>query len=530
MKRSRLFLPFVLSAVGLLGGAVGYGARHFSGEPSAPSAAGGSTAGTAGQRQRDAPGSIAADARKEASKLPVIPHRKSTETVESLLAMDPATSYGKVAAWMADAGEDEIAAFWAGYQGGKRTNDMTDLVFLNWTRLNPQGAIAATAGSKDGHYAWWAWAAHDPKEALAEAMANNRDRVGNVTWGIGEFHPEWLRENFEKLPEDARANAMRGMRKWTDRQDPEGSLDFMREHKMGFDKETFLGLVRKDPWAAEDWLKRNPSVSDTRYSGDQSVVDLMVATMARERPEDLERMMAATPAGETRRKMEAVMYQQLVADDPDAALELARKGEVPLVKVQQIGQVGIKVLQEDPEQAFALAAEMLAAGGGKLGYETRVEYGNGSMSWGAQQGKGDELLEALFAKDPGRTLELMPSKENEPLPQVFNNLVNRWSEDDVVGLSEWTNLQTDSKVRDPAASYVIRQLTEQGGYAEALEWAGSMSQSYRDSSISNIVHEWGNKDPEAMLEWLDGSSLPELRKQGIREQLESIRNPQRNHR
>lgn len=517
-------------AVALLGGAIGYGTRHFSGERAAVSAAGESAGDPAEQGRQDAPGGAAEAGRREASKLPVIPHRKSTETVESLLAGDPATSYGKVAAWMADAGEEEIAAFWAGYQGGKRTNDMTDLIFLNWTRVNPQGAIGGVAGSKDEHYAWWAWAAHDPKGALAEAMANNPDRVGNVTWGIGEFHPEWLRENFGKLPEEARGNAMSGMRKWTDRQDPEGSLDFMREHKMGLDRETFLSLVRKDPWAAEDWLKRNPSISDTRYSGDQSVVDLMVGTMARERPEDLDRMMAAAPAGQMRRKMEEVMYQQLVADDPEAALELARKGAVPLVKVQQLAQVGIKVLQEDPEQAFALAAEMLETGGGKLGYETRVEYGNGSTSWGSQQGKGDELVEALFAKDPARTLDLVPVKENESPPQVFNNLLNRWGDDDVVGLSEWTNRQTDPKMRDPAAVHVIQQLMQQGGYAEALEWADSMSPSYRGSMIGNTIHEWANKDGGAVEEWLEGSSLPELEKQGIREQLETIRNPQRNNR
>lgn len=529
MKGSTVMMLAGIGAVALLGGSLGYGMRRLSTGSGPAPASELAVGGVAGTETWDASGN-SPDATTKLSKLPVIPHRKSTETVESLLAGDPATSYGKVAAWMADAGEEEIAAFWAGYQGGKRTNDMTDLIFLNWTRVNPKGAIAGVAGGKDEHYAWWAWAAHDPKGALAEAMANNPDRVGNVTWGIGEFHPEWLRENFEKLPENARGNAMSGMRKWADRQDPEGSLDFMRKHKMGFDKETFLSLVRKDPWAAEDWLKRNPSVTDTRYSGEQSVGDLMVGTMARERPEDLERMMAATPAGEMRRKMEAVMYQRLVADDPQAALELARKGEVPLLQVQQLAQVGISVLPKDPEQAFALAAEMLEAGGGKLGYETRVEYGNGSSSWGSQQGKANELVEALFSKDPARTIELIHVKENESVPQVFSNLVGRWGEEDVVGLSEWANRQTQSNVRDPAAAYVAQKLAQQGSYAEALEWADSMSPSYRSGMISNTVHEWASKDPVAVEEWLEISTMPELEKEGIRERLESIKESERNNR
>lgn len=527
MKNPFLSLFAGLAAVGLLGGSLGYGMRRLSGGPAAVSDAEESEARSAGQGGRAAEEGPEAPGRREGAKLPEIPHRKSTETVESLLAGDPATSYGKVAAWLADAGEEEIAAFWAAYQGGKRTNDMTDLIMLNWTRVNPQGAIATLAGSKDEHYAWWAWAAHDPKKALAEAMANNPDRVNNVTWGIGEFHPEWLRENFDKLPEGARGNAMSGMRKWTDRQDPEGSLDFMKKHQMGLDRETFLSLVRKDPWAAQDWLKRNPATSDMRFSGEASLTDLMMATVARERPEDLERMVAATPAGEMRRKMEQTIYQQLVADDPEAALELARKGDVPLVKVDRLAEVGIKVMQKDPEQAFALAKEMLAAAGGKLGYETRVEYANGSSSWGTRQGKADELVEALFIKDPSRTLGLIELEEKEPTPQVFSNLVSRWGEEDLTGLSEWVNLQTDPKKRDPGASHVVRQLAERGEYAEALEWADSMSPSYRDSTMGNMIHQWATKDPDAMEQWLDDSTMAEEQKQGYREMLENIRESNR---
>ncbi|RYD46108.1 MAG: hypothetical protein EOP85_08080, partial [Verrucomicrobiaceae bacterium] len=229
MKTPAIMILSGISAIGLLGGAVGYGVRSLlsgGGSASAVAPAGGAN----GSRSRSSSQDDADSLRKDAAKLPRIPHRQSEDTIESLIALDPASSYGRAAAWLADAGEEDIAAYWAAYQGGRRTNDMTDLIFLNWTRVNPRGAIAAMAGSPDEHYAWWAWAAHDPKGALAEAMATNPDRVNNVTWGLGEFHPEWLRENFDKLPEHARSNAIRGMMKWPDRQDPEGSLDFMKEH------------------------------------------------------------------------------------------------------------------------------------------------------------------------------------------------------------------------------------------------------------------------------------------------------------
>lgn len=516
-----------LAAIGLLGGSLGYGTRLLSSRSANASPTTGATGGAAAHQREETGESLGETSRQKPGNLPVIPHKKSEDTIESLLALDPGTAYGRTAAWLADAGEEEIAAFWARYQGGKRTNDMTDLIMLNWTRVNPQGAIAALAGSKDEHYAWWAWAAHDPKKALAEAIANNPDRVNNVTWGIGEFHPEWLRENFDKLPEGARGNAISGMRKWTDRQDPEGSLDFMKKHDMGFDRETFMSLVRKDPWAARDWLTRNPSQSDVRYSGEVSLQDMMMGTIARERPEDLERMMATTPPGELRRKMEQTVYQQLVADDPEAALELARKGDVPLVKVEQLAEVGIRMVRNDPEQAFALATEMLAAAGGKLGYETRVEYSDGSSSWGTRQGKADELVQALFVKDPARTLGLIELKEKSPAPPVFSNLISRWGEEDLTGLSEWANLQTDERKRDPAVSNVARQLAQRGEYAEALEWADSMSPGYRGSAMGNMIHEWATKDPDAVEQWLDDSPMPDQQKAGYRELLETIMKDER---
>ena len=524
MKSRNLTILSGVFAIVLLGGSAGYVARvltldrdgtavHAAKSPGQPG----------GLRGRTGEDGSMPDSRISQEALSDIPHHKSMDTLESLLGLDPAKAYGRAAAWLADAGEEDIAAYWAGYKGGKRTNDMTDLIMLNWTRVNPQGAIAALAGSADEHYAWWAWAAHDPKKALAEAIANNPDRVNNVTWGIGEFHPEWLRENFDKLPEGARGNALRGMRKWTDRQDPEGSLEFMKKHDMGLDRETFLSLVRKDPWAAQDWLKRNPSHSDVRYSGEGSLEDMMMGTMARESPEDLERMMAATPPGELRRKLEQTIYRQLVEDDPDAALELARKSDVPLVKVDRLAEVGIKILTSDPEQAFALAGEMLAAADGKLGYETRVEYSNGSSSWGTRQGKADELVQALFMKDPARTLGLIELADSGPVPQVFGSLISRWGEEDLTGLSEWTNLQTDERKRDPAASNVVRQLVQRSEYAEALEWAGSMSPGYRGSAVGSVIHQWMEMDPEAAEQWLDESPMPDMEKEGYRELLERTR-------
>jgi hypothetical protein len=503
-----------LCAAGALGG---YGARRLApgGTSSSAVAEPSAKTGATGARSIDGgPAAVAA--------LPEIPHRKSEDTVETLLASDPQSLYARLAAWMIDASEEDIAAYWSGYQNGKRTNDITDLVFIQWTRLNPRGAIAATAGGKDEHYAWWAWASHDPKGALAAALAENPDRVNNVTWGIGEFDPEWLRENFDKIPEAARGNALRGMAKWTDAQDPEGSLDFMREHDMQFHKETFLSLVRKDPWAAQDWLKRNPGLSRGYYSSGESPQDLLISTMARERPEDLERLAALTPPGAEKRKMEQKLFDQLADSDPEAALEQARAGDVPILAAQQLGLIGMKLLRSDPDQAFALAAEMLEKSGGKLGFETKVQYGNGSTSWGQEGDKAQQFLDMLSTKDRERTLALATdgAKQNNPLRQVFQNLASQWANSDLVGFTNWTNRQTDPDVRATAAYQISSQLVQQEHFEEAMDWA-SMDPNHGNSFMS-VLYQWAHKDREAAVGWLDAADLPEKDKAMHRKNFERI--------
>lgn len=159
MNQSHFLILGGLCAAGTLGG---YGIRRF--------ASGGTSSSVAAESSAKSkpPGTHSV---AEISTLPGIPHRKSEDTVETLLAADPQSLYARLAAWIIDATEEEIAAYWNGYKDGKRTSDITELVFIHWTRLNPRGAIAAVAGSEDEDHAWWAWAAHDPKGALAAVLA-----------------------------------------------------------------------------------------------------------------------------------------------------------------------------------------------------------------------------------------------------------------------------------------------------------------------------------------------------------------------
>jgi len=447
-----------------------------------------------------------------------IPHVRSSDTVETLAAIKDGTLYSRLAAWMIDASEQDIAAYWTSYQKGERSNDITDLVFINWTRLNPQGAIAAVAGGKDEHYAWWAWAAHDPKAALAAAKAANPDRVNNVAWGIGEFDPQWLRDHFDQIPEGARGNAMQGFAKWDDGANPLESLKFMKEQGMDFDGGTFKALVNQDPWAAFDWIKENPSLQGDRYGNGNNAMDILLTALGREHPDDLERLAAQTPSGTLKRKMEATLFDNLLATDPAAALEKARTADAPLTAVERFAKIGLPLVKTDPEKAFEMAEEIFRASPERLEAQTRVEYKNGSTTWGSEESKASDLLGALLNQDPARVLDLFGTTggDKSSPSQTFSKLSQQWAAQDIVGFSNWVNTQTKPEVRDPAVNTVMYQLLQDGQFTEAIDWGLSSDQLRKNGSLNNIFYQWKQADPDAAAEWLDASDLPEDEKSRYR--------------
>ena len=72
---------------------------------------------------------------------------------------------------MLDASEEDIATFWELYVREDRARSVRnegarsiiDLVFIQWTRLNPLAATAAAEGTKFEEFAWWAWGVSRPQ-------------------------------------------------------------------------------------------------------------------------------------------------------------------------------------------------------------------------------------------------------------------------------------------------------------------------------------------------------------------------------
>lgn len=456
---------------------------------------------------------------RSAAALPKLPAVHSTDTLESLATADAGSLYGRLAAWLMDASEPDVAAYWASVKDKPRTDDITDLVFIHWTRLDPQAAIAAVAGTGSEHYAWWAWSCHDPKGALAAAIAANPDRVNNVAWGIGEFHPAWLLEHFDEIPESGRGNAISGLTKWDDTDQPLEMLEFLKQHGGDFKPRIFEALVRKDPWAALDWMQANPHLgmtSDPFFDG-PGMMNVFIKATAESQPDALERFAAQTPSGELKRQMEAAIFNNLVKTDPAAALEQANATKAPLIATQRLAAVGLSQLETDPEQAFEIAKKLFATNPAALKIRSVVQGPSGMSSMTTSTNPAvTAFVDALMAKDPAQVMALQPPPKGNPQHWDSDSmeLGQKWAQQDLAGYTDWVKQQTDPAIRDAAVMPVVASLIESDQFADAAEWA--MTSTVAKENLSNLLYQWNKNAPDEARQWLESADLPAEEKTRLR--------------
>ncbi len=518
MKKSSIFLLFGLCVAGF---SSGFAAKRLANGPPPSSAAvveekpaevgrNAPTARESGETSAVAPASLPSPSS----------HLQSTDTLESLLAADDRSIFGRLSLWMMDASEEEISAYWQNYrQRENRQNDVNDLIFINWTRLNPLAATAAANGTPDAHYAWWAWACHDPQAALAAAVSGNPEHIGNVGWGLGEFHGDWCRENWDDLPEAARGRIIGGMTKWDDAANPQEILDFLKEKGQGFNQRLFQSMVRKDPWAAYDWLQENSGIVAGSYGNSDRAFESVLQSLGESQPGALERLAAQTPSGETKRKIEAAAFKQLLETDPDAALKQAKAEKAPLIAAERLAAVGLSLAKTDPEKAFELVEDLFAADPGGTSGTIRIRYPSGSSSSGATATGVNELMDALLAKDPGKLLDISPLGSSPHGRDHFYTNASKWAELDLPAYAEWVTEKSDPAIRDRATGVVVNELRQGGHFAEAADWA--LSSQVTQSHLQGVFHDWYRNNGHEAAEWLESADLPDDQRTHLNRILES---------
>jgi hypothetical protein len=502
MSRKSATIAVVMSLLGLLGG-------YFANRPATHGIAAEESDRISTRTSRSSGESTADSSTTAAAAKPISSGPHSTETLDTLTAQGDSPTYAALALWLTDASAADIAAYWEFRKAnGKLDGDRMRLIFVNWTRVDPQGAIAATAGTDRAVAAWWSWAGNDPQAALAAA---GPDRIKDVARGLGEFQPKWLRDHFDLIPEEARKDALLGVNTWKEEADPLAALDFLKEQGGGFNDSFFRSLVLKDPLTALDWLQKNNKL-DSRYNGP---LDILLETLKTERPEDLERLAAMTPSSALKWKIEDAIFASLLATDPVAARAQAKAIGAPLIAAKRLAEIGNSVLASDPEQAFEIGADILTASPDKLAAEKKIEVENGNTNWGPGDSAASKFMESLLGRDPERTLEMTIAGKETP-SSAFQNLSWKWAKSDLPAYTAWVNQQKNPAIWNAASLQVVNQLASLGHFQEAAEWATSGSTSQDTARLYNLAWQWSHSNRAEAEAWAESLSLPEADKTNLR--------------
>ncbi len=453
---------------------------------------------------RGMPGSETSSA--SAAPAEEIPQLVSGETLESLVAQGDGVSYAALSLWLLNADASEIAVFWENFQKGEPGGDLKRLLFINWTRVDPLAAIGAVQGTDNELLVWWAWAAHDPETAMAAANPEMQKRVAK---GAGEFHPEWVRENFDSIPEEARASAIEGVRTWKEDEDHTATMDFLVEHGSN-PGNLFKTFARKDPWGAYDWLEKNDRLKVSRYNGNWEL-NALISELKDLHPDDLERMAAMAPSGSVKRMMEDAAFGNLLDTDPGRALKKAREGEAPLVNARRLAAIGASLLSEDPETAFALGREIFSTTHGKLAPGGSISWENGNSPWEDGDSDTKDFINRLLEKDPYRTLDMAAGATVVEDWNSFRELSSSVAEKDLDGYAAWVNGLPESKSQVEGSGVVVSKLVQKRHFTEASEWALSgydASESF-PRGMFYLLTPWGRQNSEQAKTWLESAPVSE---------------------
>ena len=436
---------------------------------------------------------------------------RSRDTLESLAALNDKSLYVRLARWMATASGQEIAAYWEIHRRqGPRDHEITELTLINWTRLDPQAAIDSASTTGDGQSAWQAWACTNPQAALTAAIAADSDCLMRVARAIEKYHPGWLRLHFDMLPDSVRASVFKEMKSGDD-PNPLAAVEFLKTNHQRIDREVLGALIRKDPKSAYAWFRNNGRELDRSFQVRGWALDYFAKTLNECHPEALAEIARQAPAGEFKRSMESVLFDNLLKSDPQLATEQAKAETAPRIATQRLAAVGLSVVNKDPDTAIDLLKLMLPfCGRPTLTLPNRIkfsgEYGPGVYS----------LVEQLAISKPEEMMELAISQGGASNDRMisFSQVSQRWAQEDLNAYADWINQQADPAVRAPAEDVLISGLQCKRQYATAAEWVMS-SEASQSRNLESFLRAWREDQPENALQWLESANISPAKKQQL---------------
>lgn len=462
---------------------------------------------------------------------------RSIDTLESLKVLKGGELHARLALWLIDAPPEEIAAFWNHYRNtwteedlrppmallavggwGTGRNEIGGLIFFHWSRHDPAAALAAAKEAGQDYLAWRGWAARDPRGALEAALAAGKSATEEVARTLGLYQPAWVRTHFDELPEGLRGTALEGLIHDESGNDPAANLRFLAKLGYGLTPGSLAAAIRDDPWAAYDWIEHlEESGNGSRARSDR---EEFIRAAGEEHPEVIEALLRTTPEGALRRQMEAALFRNRLAVDPEGAIREALETRAPAVAVKRLAEAGKMLVKSDPERAFELAKHLFEVCPDAFDSSIKIQRGPMTTTHiGGEPNGGADFAKALMARDPARVLDLaVAGNGNGSDSSTFSQLARMWSEMDPESLGQWAAGQVD-EVHDAAGYHLVMYHQQRGDFAAENDAVARLRGSQREDFLQNSLSRWHAADPAAAAAWLDRSSLPAAEVEALRKHL-----------
>jgi hypothetical protein len=429
------------------------------------------------------------------------PSLSSDDTVDDLLAVHSDDLYERLALWLVDAGSDEICEF---FHAALDRSDLQirhfDLLFVRWTATDPMGAIEAAKGTDRAHIPW-----SHPEDALSFALETNRAMVEWVIMSVGQENPDLAFNLIAQHPDLPDDHGFYGIVQGLMRDDPQAALEFALEREYAFETRPLEKWLREDPQAAFAWFLEKRSQYPRHSSPDQMVID----SLSRENPAALTELLERTPPGSLRRKMEAALFDQLVANDLGTALAQARTNPSPMTASDGLSKVGLLLLESDPEMAHALLKEVLAFQPDPARRATAIYHNEGTTDVTFQEvPEARRFLMELAKVNPEHTLTDLIS-DSSMLNHSATMVATQWAKDNVVSFEEWVTQHPNIELRSDLTNLLVHQYMNTRDFAKALSHLEQVPENHRNSLQMNIIYQWRHHDPKAARDWVELSGLSE---------------------
>ncbi|MBK1884439.1 hypothetical protein JIN85_18630 [Luteolibacter pohnpeiensis] len=425
----------------------------------------------------------------------------SSETVETLLNSSPELLYEKIALWLMDANVRQIAEFFDQYQHVEPKNhDVMGLVLTRWTELDPKGALASTSDNWHDSILR-SWAANDPDAAFAAIDRTSSSETSSFLFGIYPNHSDWLMRHLNEFPAEQRQSILLNMGLLSHSDQPEELFEFIESNGGGFPAVAFRDWVMKDPWTAFSRILADGKRKGARGGGvgEEDNFSIFVDTLASKDPELLQKFAEQAPSGEFKLKLEQARFDNLLKTDPAAAEREAMETTAPRIARQQLGAVGMSLLENEPERALAIVSRLLEVDPWALQQGKPL-----SAAWGKETDSSYRLMETLLYENPGETMAAFAQSGtlkllNPNLPSVPQT----WANSEPAAMGDWIDHQSDPAVIEPLSNVLSRSLLTAGDF----EGAATRANYGQRSVLPIVLFEWSGQDMEAAMQWLDSSGM-----------------------